>query len=110
MSGGNWVTQNADWLSSVFGLFSALVLALPLVDELPKRRRHDAVLAIKRRSNSQAASRPGLEDDSAEVGKIEGEMTSDRMGGYYSSVITVALGLSLLGISFILSFIYAVNK
>ena len=37
-------------------------------------------------------------------------MTSDRMGGYYEAVRTVAVGLVLLALSFALALIYALNK
>jgi len=103
-----WIVANADWLSAICGLLSALVLSLPLVAELPKRRRHDVVLKIKHKP--QPAPRPGLEDDSADVDTIEAEMTSDRMGGYFAATRTVVCGLALLFLSFSLSLIYALNK
>lgn len=103
-----WITGNADWLSALCGLLSAFVLAWPLVGELPKRRRHDVVLKIKRKPTS--APRHGLEDDSGDVETLEGEMTSDRMGGYAAAARTVFAGLVLLGLSFALALTYAINK
>ncbi|MER9102651.1 hypothetical protein NKH95_01750 [Mesorhizobium sp. M0848] len=103
-----WVTGNADWLSALCGLLSAFVLAWPLVGELPKRRRHDVVLKITRKPKS--APRAGFEDDSGDVDTLEGEMISDRMGGYAAAAGTVIAGLALLALSFGLALIYAINK
>ncbi len=103
-----WITANADWLSALCGLASAFFLVLPLVGELPKRRRHDVVLKIKRKPQGQP--RAGLEDDSDDVDTLEGEMTSDRMGGYYAAARTVAIGLVMLALSFAFALIYALSK
>ena len=104
----SWIGRNADWLSAICGLLSAFVLAIPLVSELPKRRRHDVVLTIK--GKPAPAPRPGLEDDSADIETVEAEMTSQRMGGYFAATCTVACGLGLLFVSFTLSLVYALNK
>lgn len=103
-----WVADNADWLSALCGLLSAFVLAWPLVGELPKRRRHDVILTIKRKP--KPAPREGFEDDSRDVETLEGEMTSDRMGGYAAAAGTVLTGLILLALSFSLALIYAICK
>lgn len=108
MSGWDYITQNADWLSAVCGLLSAFVLSLPLIGELPKRRRHDRVEIIKQQPTPSARS--GLEDDSDDVETVQREMTSDRMGGYYSAARTVAIGMGLLILSFAFALIYALNK
>lgn len=109
----SWIAANAGWLSAISGLLSAFVLAWPLASELPKRRRHDVVLIVKRKSIEQKpkpSARPGFEDDSKDIETIEGEMTSDRMGGYHAAARTVIFGLGLLALSFLLALIAALNK
>ena len=41
---------------------------------------------------------------------LEGEIVRDRMGGYAAAAGTVFAGLALLGLSFGLALIYAINK
>ena|SRR3569623_2758388 len=104
-----WVVHNADWLSAICGLLSAFVLALPLIRELPQRRRHDTLSRITHRSPSPPAG-PPFEDDSADVGANATGMASDRLGGYSEAARTISVGLGLLALSFALALIYAVNK
>lgn len=103
-----WLVHSADWLSALFGLAAALVLAWPLVGELSGRREFDEVARLKR--TGRAVGRGGLPASGEPLDDVRDQMVDERLGGYRSLLKTVLAGLTLLAISFAFAMLYALTK
>lgn len=102
-----WVVLNADWLSAVFGLASALVFAWPVIMELSSRRQYDALMRMRRESRAPTSSNSS---EAQALDRLREQLVDERLGGYQPLLRKVFGALLLLAISFVLALVYALNK
>jgi len=107
MSPIRWLVANADWISAVLGLASALVFAWPVIQELSSRRQYDFLVRIRRENRL-----PDVIDKSEAdaLNRLREQLVDERLGGYVPLLRKVGLGLFLLSSSFLLALVYALNK
>ncbi|MEB3026020.1 hypothetical protein, partial [Parvimonas sp. M13] len=75
-----WLVHAADWLSALFGLAAAVVLALPLLGELSGRREFDEVVRLKR--TGRAVGPRGSPASGEPLDDVRDQLVDERLGGY----------------------------